>query len=323
MENVLKRISPYDIFRMYMPIKDWKLNKATFSPFRDETHPSFVIGNKYGELSFIDFANTEKRGDCFEFVKQITGAVTLRDVLLRIDSDFGLGISSVGENVGKYREITKEYKQPEQVKRTNLIQVNIGKFTTEELTYWAQYHQTIDDLRANNIYNIKACYLNRKLFHLGDGLKFAYYYDGFWKIYRPNADKRDKWMPNNVPITMMDGKENITPGCKVAFINKSRKDYMVVKKVFPCTCAVQNEGIACFSKENVDFLKQNSEKQILSFDSDVAGVKNSQQITKLFNFDYCNVPRKYLAEGIKDWADLAKAHGLEAVEDVLKEKQLI
>ena len=130
-------------------------------------------------------------------------------------------------------------------------------------------------------------------------------------------------MPNNVPITMMDGKENITPGCKVAFINKSRKDYMVVKKVFPCTCAVQNEGIACFSKENVDFLKQNSEKQILSFDSDVTGVKNSQQITKLFNSDYCNVPRKYLAEGIKDWADLAKAHGLEAVEDVLKEKQLI
>ena len=48
-------------------------------------------------------------------------------------------------------------------------------------------------------------------------------------------------MPNNVPITAMDGKEDII-NCNVAFINKSKKDYMVMKKVFPCCCAVQNEG---------------------------------------------------------------------------------
>jgi DNA primase len=73
----------------------------------------------------------------------------------------------------------------------------------------------------------------------------------------------------------------------------------------------------------VEYLKANSDKQILSFDSDVTGVANSQQITKLFDFGYCNVPRKYLAEGIKDWADLAKAHGLAAIEKVLKDKKII
>ena len=36
-----------------------------------------------------------------------------------------------------------------------------------------------------------------------------------------------------------------------------------------------------------------------------------------------NVPKKYLKEGIKDWADLAKAYGLEAIENYLKEKQLL
>ena len=120
----------------------------------------------------------------------------------------------------------------------------------------------------------------------------------------------------------MDGLKDIE-NCRIAFINKSKKDYMVMKKVYPCCCAVQNEGIACFSPENVEYLKANSDVQILSFDSDVAGVANSQQITKLFDFEYLNVPKAYLKEGIKDWADLAKAHGLKAIEDYLTEKQLL
>jgi hypothetical protein len=129
-------------------------------------------------------------------------------------------------------------------------------------------------------------------------------------------------MPNNVPITAMDGKENIK-NCSVAFINKSKKDYMVMKKLFPCSCAVQNEGLGCFSHENVEYLKANSDRQILSFDADDVGVQNSVQITKMFDFEYTNVPRQYLAEGIKDWADLAKAHGLQAIETYLKSKNLL
>jgi DNA primase len=83
------------------------------------------------------------------------------------------------------------------------------------------------------------------------------------------------------------------------------------------------EGVACFSDGNVEYLKANSDRQILSFDADEVGVKNSQMITKLFDFEYANVPRKYLSEGIKDWADLAKEHGIQAIEDYLKQKQLL
>jgi DNA primase len=98
---------------------------------------------------------------------------------------------------------------------------------------------------------------------------------------------------------------------------------MVMKKIFPCSCAVQNEGLGCFSHENVEYLKANSDRQILSFDADDVGVQNSRQITEMFDFDYMNVPRQYLAEGIKDWADLAKAHGLQAIEQYLKQKGIL
>jgi hypothetical protein len=223
-----------------------------------------------------------------------------------------------------YKKIVAAYKQPEDLgKRYSLIQVSTRKFTNEELEYWNQYHQSLDDLRANNVYSIKSLFLNKSRFPLKDTeLRFGYLYGTSWKIYRPYADKKHKWMPNNVPITEMDGKLDIT-NCDVAFINKSKKDYMVMKKVFPCCCAVQNEGVGCFSHENVEYLKANSDRQILSFDSDVTGVANSQQITKLFDFDYINVPRQYLSEGIKDWADLAKAHGLQAIKDYLKTKNLM
>ena len=321
-ENVLKRVTEYDIFRWYMPNKSWKLNQVTLSPFRQENNPSFVIGNKHGGISFIDFADTSKRGDCFTFVQMLYNLAGVEDVLKMIDRDFGLGIAN-GKPTEEYKKVVAEYKQPTQEKRYSLIQVVTRKFTQEELAYWNQYHQDLEDLRANHVYSIKKLYFNKQLFPLKETeLRFGYFYDGHWKIYRPFGSKKEKWMPNNVPITAMDGKEDIV-NCELAFINKSKKDYMVMKKVFPCCCAVQNEGIGCFSPENVEYIKANSDKQILSFDSDVTGVQNSQQITKLFDFDYLNVPKRYLKEDIKDWADLAKKHGLKRIEDYLRFKAIL
>ena len=322
-EKILEKITEYDIFKYYMPNTDWEPNVVTFSPFRNERNPSFMIGNKQGRLTFIDFADTSKRGSCFDFVRMSFNLKDLKEVLALIDRDFGLGFSRE-TNTEQYKRIVSQYIQPVRaVKAYSNIQVIVKPFTNDELAYWNQYHQSLDDLKANNVYSISKVYLNKQLFPVPFELRFGYLYDDKWKIYRPHAkDKKSKWVPNNVPITAMDGKDDIKQ-CDVAFINKSKKDYMVMKKLFPCSCAVQNEGLGCFSPENVEYIKSNSASQILSFDSDVTGVENSQQITKIFDFDYCNVPRKYLSEGIKDWADLAKAHGMQTIENYLKEKQLL
>ena len=321
-DSILEKISEYDIYKMYMPHQNWKINVVTYSPFRNEKHPSFIIGYRGGVLRFIDFGDSSKKGGCFDFVMMLFNT-SLYDALMMIDRDFDLGIIN-GSKTKTYERIVSNYVQPPVAfKREVFIQVKTRKFTHEELAYWNAYYQDIDDLRANNVYSIDTVYLNKKKFPIKDTeLRFGYLYEGHWKIYRPYADKRNKWMPNNVPITMMDGLDDIVD-CDVAFINKSKKDYMVMKKVFPCCCAVQNEGIGCFSEENVEYIKENSERQILSFDSDETGVKNSQLITERFGFEYCNVPRIYLDEGIKDWALLAKEKGLKTVERILKEKDLI
>lgn len=322
-ERLLEKVSEYDIFRYYMPRSDWQINVVTFSPFRNEKNPSFMIGNKHGRLTFIDFGDTSKRGSCFDFVCMLFN-VQLKEALEMIDRDLGLGFTRT-TNTQEYKRIISEYKQPVKMSKTYTnIQAVVRRFTKEELAYWAQYHISEDELKANNVYSLSKVYLNKQLINTSlDELRFGYLYDDRWKIYRPFAkDKRYKWVPNNVPITAMDGKEDIKH-CDVAFINKSKKDYMVMKKIFPCSCAVQNEGLGCFSPENVEYIKNNSKYQILSFDSDVTGVQNSQQITQMFDFGYCNVPKKYLEQGIKDWADLAKHHGLKVIEDYLKEKGIL
>jgi hypothetical protein len=321
-DSILDKISEYDIYKFYMPHQNWKINVVTYSPFRNEKNPSFIIGYRGGALRFCDFGDSSRKGGCFNFVMMLFN-VSLNDALLMIDRDFDLGIIS-GSSTKQYERIVSDYAQPTATsKREYFIQVKTRKFTNEELAYWNGYYQDIDDLRANNVYSIDTVYLNKQKFPIKDTeLRFGYLYEGHWKIYRPFADKKNKWMPNNVPITMMDGLDDITD-CDVAFINKSKKDYMVMKKVFPCCCAVQNEGMGCFSEENVEFIKENSERQILSFDSDETGVKNSKLISDKFGFDYCNVPRIYLDEGIKDWADLARIHGLKTIEKYLTQKELI
>lgn len=318
-DAILDKISEYDIYKMYMPHQNWKINDVTYSPFRNEKNPSFIIGYRGGALRYYDFADSSKKGGCFNFVMMLFN-IGLNDALLMIDRDFDLGIIS-GSSTREYERIISDYAQPTATsKREYFIQVKTRKFTHEELAYWNGYYQDIDDLRANNVYSIDTVYLNKQKFPIKDSeLRFGYLYEGHWKVYRPFADKKNKWMPNNVPITMMDGLDDIRD-CDVAFINKSKKDYMVMKKVFPCCCAVQNEGLGCFSEENVEYLKENSDRQILGFDSDETGIKNSTLITKKFDFDYCNVPSKYKEHGIKDFADWAKFEGLGAIDKFLREK---
>ena len=322
---ILSKISSYDIFRFYMPNKDWQVDVVTLSPFRDEKHPSFIIGPKGegGTLIFIDFADTSLKGDAFAFVQKLHNIHTYRDVLIKIDKDFDLGFST-GTTTKNYEKIIRSYNKPNIVKKDySFIQVKTRKFTTEELSYWNNYYQDVEDLKNNNVFSISEVYLNKKRIVIPDNeLRFGYLYDGNWKIYRPFSDRKWKWMPNNVPITAMDGLKDIKD-CHTAFITKSKKDYMVMKKIFPTVCAVQNEGAGCFSEENIQYILDNSEKQILSFDSDEVGVKNSISITNKYGFEYCNVPRKYLSEGINDWADLAKVHGLKVIEEYLINKSIL
>ena len=321
-DNILAKVSELLIYRHYFG--QFELNEAIYNHLRGEDTsgcPSFIISNRYGHLHHKDFAmGDDWSGNCFKLVQQIYGC-SYNEALKIIDRDLGLGILPEN-NSGIYRKLKKELKVPDEIsKRYSLIQVVTRKFTKEELDYWKQYGQSLEDLKANHIYSIKEMYLNKKRHPLCD-LRFAYLFEGgYWKIYCPYEDKKKKWI-SNVPITTLDGKKNIE-NCCTAWVTKSKKDLMVLKKFYPHVISTQNESTGCFSPENIEYIKNNSSRQILMFDNDSTGVRTSIEITNKYGFEYCNVPKKYFDEGITDWADWVAKYDTQIVRDYLISKKVL
>lgn len=325
-EAILNLVSAYDIFRFYMPDHNWRVNQVTLSPFPRpgrgiEKNPSFLIGTRGGDIHFIDYADSSKRGDAFTFVKLLHNMISMDDVLKMIDKDFGLGISS--KSLVDYKKIVSEYKQPEELgKRYSLIQCVTQKFTNEELKYWSDYHQSLEDLRTNNIYSIKELYLNKCRFPLRDNeLRFGYLYEGgWWKIYMVEREKKRKWL-SNVPLTTTYGLNNLQLD-KNTLICKSLKDYLVCRKVYEHVCHIQNESLAAFSHETVDYINEHSCNIFYGGDSDEPGKKASYNITNAFGFKHINSPDRLLPE-INDFAGWGKLEGLLPLEQHFKLKGLI
>lgn len=319
--TILNMISDFDIYMMYMPDRHWKVNQSTTSPFHKDLVPSFLIGNREGYLYHIDFSNTLYRGGCFDFVCQRFN-LSLNEALIKIDNDFSLGIYSNTER--NYKEITSQYKQPESIgKRYSIIQCVTRKFTKEELEYWEGYYQTEEDLRRDHVHSLKEVYLNKKRYPIGvNELRFGYFEEngGFWKIYRPTADKKHKWI-SNVPLTRAYGLENLCLGHNT-LVTKSRKDYMLCRKLYPYTCHVQNESIFAFSDETREYINTHSKGVYLGYDSDESGKAASYIVTNAFGWKHINTPDRLLP-AINDFADWGKAEGLEVVKRHFIEKGLI
>ena len=109
-ENILKKISTYDIYRFYHG--NFKINEPTVNRHRGEKDPSLIIGNKVSnELTHKDFGNYRWRGDAFHFVEQVHGC-DFPTALQIIDRDFNLGLGG-----GKIKEGKKviTWEQPEAI----------------------------------------------------------------------------------------------------------------------------------------------------------------------------------------------------------------
>ena len=80
-DNILKKISEYDVYKMYMPHQNWKINVVTYSAFRNEKNPSFIISYRGGALRFYDFTDSTRSGGCFDFVMMLFN-ISLREAML-------------------------------------------------------------------------------------------------------------------------------------------------------------------------------------------------------------------------------------------------
>lgn len=317
---IFEKVSQEQIFRYYYPYK-FTLNQRCLSCFQKDNNPSMIIGTKSnsGDIVFKCF-NSPEKGDCINFVMQMFNLDYL-DALLKIAEDFGLKESS---NT-KYEQIIKELPKTTVIKQKKApdIVISTRSFNSNELNYWNDYYQDISDLKRENIYVPKKIWINKNPIDLKvSELTFCYYYpeNDKWKIYFPFKEKSKKWL-SNIPLTTSWGLENINKD-KNTLICKSKKDYMVCRKIYSYVTGVQNESTAAFSEHFVSELKKNSKLIYYGGDSDAPGKAASYLITQQFGFKHINPVDRLLPE-TKDWADWAKKESLEKVYTHFKQKNII
>jgi hypothetical protein len=103
-------------------------------------------------------------------------------------------------------------------------------------------------------------------------------------------------------MNYLEGKENVT--VKWLLVTKRKKTKWLLWK-FTLMYVLYKLKVWLVFWRQCRIFKANSDRQVLLFDSD-EGVKNSQQITSIFDLEYCNVPKQYLSEGINDYASYGK-----------------
>ena len=324
-DEILDKISEYDIYSYYLG-SNFRINTATYSPFRDDHIPSFLIGNKMNHLRHIDFGDDTYRGDCFDFVCQLYN-IPLEDAVYKIAADFNI-IKDLGNNLS-FKSIKEKQKRNTanhgKNKKYALIQVSTKPFTKKELKYWSDYYQSIEDLKRENIFSLKKVYINKRKFQLyKDEMVFGYLYgEKYWKIYIPFAKNKERKWRSNVPIDFMDGLDNISNKKENTIVTKSKKDKMVLLKFLPQVCSVQSENTASLSPKSIKHIINNSKEVFINFDGDEPGKRSSFKITKELGFKHINVPDGYVKKGIKDFADLAKYRDLKIVKSHFKRKKVL
>jgi hypothetical protein len=316
--NILRVVSAYDIYKYYIG-HDFTFGKAFRSPLREgDKVPSFVVNvAKKGDLFHLDYGDPFKRGGCVDFVKQLYN-VDYDMALRMIDRDLRIGIVSgnvVLPDIPRVKAAAPPEKEPA------FIQVVTRKFNGQELDYWGSYHISLRELEENEVYAVSRLYIDRQLIGYNETqLQFAYKFGDRWKIYRPGAPKKEKWL-TNVPNEYMSGMHRITEGCGKAVVTKSKKDEMVLAKIIPHVCSVQSESIVSINDKNITLLRERCGEVYVNFDSDMVGVQSCQYYNQ-FGFKWVNCPWGYTkpnGETIKDFADLARYHGMD---EVIKHFQL-
>ena len=315
-EFVLDQVDEVLIYRHY--VGAFTLGKKIKHPFRKDLNPSFAIffGTRALKLLWKDFGTGES-GDCFAMVSKMCKC-PYKDAIEKVAEDFGLieGVPTITKKQILEAQAFKEELQ----NREYLIQIERRPMNKEELDYWSEYSISREELKANSIFAINKLWINKKAMRLDvSKLHFAYYFPEVdkWKIYSPDSTDF-KWF-GNVSTHQMEGVTDLSvyDSSKPIIITKSRKDRIVLKKIYPNVVSCQNESEGAIPRGMDVLFDQHFPAKYCWFDSDEPG-KNANRKLNHRGYKWVNVSNElYQTLGLKDPSDVIKRLGLEAGNAIL------
>lgn len=319
MKNVLKLVSPYQIFKYYTP--ELNLGKVISSPFRTDNDPSFglFIGKDSGEVLYNDLRGGNS-GNWVSYLMKLYG-LEFYDVLRMVNRDMNLQLMDFSNTTIKTQKITSKIVTDlkEEDKNKDLI-LNVRKRKWKQIdgNYWLPYGIT-SDLLGEETSPIITYWFNNWKSVLADELAYVYdfYFDGvIWrrKIYQP-LSKTDKWK-TNLNNLVIDGIKDIPKSGELLIITKSRKDRLVLKSLGYNAIATNNES-SWIPDVNFEKLKHRFKRIVVFFDNDETGMTNSLKFAEKYEIDRIFITD--FSEKIQDIADYRKEHGKQSTIKLLKQ----
>lgn len=314
-EWLLSRLNPSTIFRLYHG--DFTLGKVYPSVFRKDKDPScgFFIHKGTGALLYNDIAQGEKL-NCIQFVMKLHD-LKYYAAINKIAADFGL---IEGKKIVSDEWLRESDDFEEEIKREEvLIQFIHRSFTKEDLEYWAQYEITKEELEKENIFSVESLFLNkREIKNFKNEVRFAYpiHQNGETKvkIYTPYS-KTIKWL-SSIPNDWCFGLNGLKFESDTVFITKSRKDELVLKKIFTDVISVQNESEQSLSLHDIFWLEIKYKNIIIAWDSDPPGLVASKKMLNK-GFKTFNIPENYYLDyGITDFSDFVKTFNVKELKNL-------
>ena len=321
------------------------LNRKYKNPFRNDRKPDCFITIKDNVLYFADYAKA-KHYNCVHFYQEkysVSYVQAFHKILNRYKLDNGfLTLYSFNDKYNSSKGVIKnenyatlgtsstsntsnillpsDFEIKKEKKEYTFVYQDFDKY---DLEYWNQFQFDRNFLEFLKIKSVNKVFENGKLFLLKDFRPIFTYNDNFgeFKIYNPLGFDWKKWRTIRSKLEGYDllGKYEVLDKYKdVLFITSSYKDAGVLIKLKMNAFANCNEGSYYHILNNLEELKKY--KYVYTFfNSDEAGKTASLKLNSITNFNYINLPDKYLP--INDQSDFIKSgHSYKELNEIIDEK---
>ena len=332
-ENILSRITSYDIFKFYSD-NFIEIGKSFVSDTRsDDEDPSACIAVVKNDLLYTDFG-TQESFRCIDYVMKRLN-IDYFSALQQINLDFDLKLGIYGDKgiTKKSSKVATRNKNVKLVEKTpTILRKKQRPFTAKDLEYWNSFYWTEWMLNEAKTQSISHYWINEYMFEVKPNelaFTYEYYHHPHMqrKLYFP-LRKKFKWF-SNVDTSIVQLVDVMPKKGDVLFITSSKKDAgvfwrMQLEKMFDGKVihgvAANNEG--SFVPDEWFHKMQTRWNRIIIWHNndwtkkDNPGVTNAKKHSEKYGIEYY-----YNPDGEpKDPSDFCKKYNLVKFKELVESK---
>ena len=272
-DTILSLITPYDIFRKYIP--GYEPQMSLSSPFDKDSHPSFWSRiDEKGNIWFKDYAR-KISGDCFTLVMEIYKC-NFYTALEHINTDFNLGLNKSNTDFNSVQaELKKFHIEAPKPKQLANIQIASRQWTIQDLQFWAEHGISANTLNYFGVHPISFYWIRDYKF-AAERLAYSWMVYNKRKIYQPYSENH-KWY-GDLQSNYVQGLQFLPKHGKRVIIQSSLKDIMSVVERYNIPGVAGSSETTPIPEFILDDLDRRFEEIYVLHDGDTAGWESAAEL---------------------------------------------